>query len=122
MKYPTVLSETPPSTRCWPAARWPASATASLKLATGRSIKAQAWTPGLGAAIREVARGGDGPCLAAIPNLPARILPKSKAVYEAVCGQPRHVQIYGKGPFGSSFITRPDCAGHIDRPDYWAKI
>jgi hypothetical protein len=33
-----------------------------------------------------------------------------------------YVDMYGRKEFGSTWITRPDCAPWIDRADYWIKI
>lgn len=36
--------------------------------------------------------------------------------------QPEFTNLLRKGPYHSSFITRPDNAPWIDTPDYWAKV
>lgn len=96
-----------------------------LKLASGRDVKAQVCTPFISGWLQRVAKGdprGDGPCLVAIPNLFAHPMPPARANYVHTCLQPRMTALYGPGPYGSAFVSRPDCAPHIDTPAYWAKM
>jgi hypothetical protein len=123
VSYPPVLSEDETLDAVLAGRSLARIGDGELKLATGRSIKAQTWNPEIGAAMRTVAYGApDGPCLTGIPNMAAHRLPPERAAYSAFCRDRRYVSLYGAGPFGSSFISRPDCAPHIDRPEYWAKL
>jgi hypothetical protein len=93
-----------------------------LKLARGRPIKAQRWTPELGAEMREICASNTA-CLVGIPNLGAHYMPPERSGYIHFVGSPACQALYTQGRiYGSSFITRPDCAPHIDRPEYWAKV
>ena len=122
MKYPAVLSEDQTLDAVLAGRSLARIGDGELKLAAGRSIKAQTWNPEIAGIMLEVAKGGDGPCLAAIPNLAAHKLPKERQRYVSFCLDPRLVGLYGPGVYGSSFISRPDCAPHLDRPGYWAKL
>ena len=74
----------------------------------------------LAARLREILWDG-GPCLVGIPNHAA--LPPHKRLGWA---QYRDHWVLGAlnpaRTYHSSFITRPDCAPVINRPDYWAKV
>lgn len=121
MNYPTVLSEDATLDLVLAGRSLARFGDGELKLATGRAIKAQTWNPALETALRQVAEN-TGVCLTGAPNIAAHAMPAEKAAYTRFCGEVRHVSVYGPGPFGSSFVSRPDCAPHIDRPDYWAKL
>jgi hypothetical protein len=91
-------------------------------LATGRDVKAQICTPFIRDWLQRVAKGGEGPCMVGIPNLFAHKLPPERSGYVQTCLHPKMTALYGPGPYGSAFVSRPDCAPHIDRPEYWAKM
>lgn len=58
-----------------------------------------------------------GDCIVGIPNIDA---PTPKAdFWERYRWTERHLPVQ---EYGSSFVTRPDSAPWIDRPDYWAKV
>jgi hypothetical protein len=58
-------------------------------------------------------------CMVCIPNA-LSATPKSESW--ARYTEPKFTALYGEQVFGSSFITRPDSAPWIDRPDYWDKV
>lgn len=89
-----------------------------LKLAVrGWSIKSQAHDSKLAAEIRAVMQE-PGPALACLPR-----------IYKGIPNEPfwRNFENpafrahYRLTEYGSAFITRPDVAPNIDRPDYWEK-
>lgn len=55
--------------------------------------------------------------LVCIPNCAAPTKRSWKRYTEA-----RYTSLYGAGPYGSAFISRPDSAPWIDRADYWERI
>lgn len=122
MSYPTVLTEDQTLDAVLDGRSLARIGDGELKLARGLGLKAQSWSPKIAAAMREVCAGKGSPCLAAIPNLFAHQIPGERAGYVSFCSSARNVSLYGRGPYGSSFISRPDVAPHIDRPDYWAKF
>ncbi len=91
-----------------------------LRLALGGSCISQIADEALTAELCAILAEPDGAALACIPNVAA--VPSTKAGDWRVYGSPRYTRLYGPGPFGSAFITRPDSAPWIDRPDYWAKV
>lgn len=121
MSYPPVLDEAATLDAVLAGRSLARIGDGELKLATGRSIKAQAWNPEIAAWLVRIARG-DGPCLVGVPRVGDYEPPKERAAYVSFCRQPRHVALYGAGGYGSAFISRPDCAPHIDCAPYWAKL
>lgn len=116
MKYPRVLDE---------AATLSAAMTNSLArfgdgelaLATGGNCISQVQIAGIRRELREILENGNPDCLVGIPNLASKTKP-AWAKY----GDSKFVSLYGKGIFGSSFITRPDSAPWIDTPEYWRQL
>lgn len=58
-------------------------------------------------------------CTVALPN-PFNGCPRRESWIRYT--QPQYTQLLGAKTYGSAFITRPDNAPWIDRPDYWAKV
>lgn len=116
MKYPRVLDEaatlSAALTNCL--ARY---GDGELSLALGGNCISQMQDPKLRRELREILENGNPDCLVGIPNLAS----KTKAAW-AKYGDDRYVGLYGKGIFGSSFITRPDSAPWIDTPTYWRQL
>lgn len=121
MNYPKVLSEDATLDAVLAGRSLARIGDGELKLAMGRTIKAQAWNAELGGLLREIALAGREECLVGIPNI-APGLPPAKSAYASFCANPAFVGLYGPGPYGSAFVSRPDCAPHIDQPGYWAKL
>lgn len=127
MKYPPVMTEDATLDLVLGGRSLARVGDGEIKLALGGGIKAQGFDRALQSVLLEVCAAGDGndgPCLAAIPNVAGahHRMPAARVGYVAFCTMPRAAGLYGRGPYGSSLITRPDCAPHIDRPDYWAKL
>lgn len=131
MHYPPILSEDETIDAVLAGRSLARIGDGEHKLARGSAIKAQAANPELAAILREVCRfpdqGGPHPCLSAIPRVDSDPpMPAERDHYKAQCLAPRHVAFYDPGPYrepyGSQLVTRPDCAPHIDCPEYWAKI
>jgi hypothetical protein len=91
-----------------------------LRLAIGAdSISQRERSPQLMAELRAMLKERPANCLVCIPNIDSAT---PKADSWAKYADPKFVSLYGQQVFGSSFITRPDSAPWIDRPDYWDKV
>lgn len=91
-----------------------------LRLAVGAdAISQRERSPQLMAELRAMLKERPGNCLVCIPNIDSAT---PKADSWAKYADPKFVSLYGQQVFGSSFITRPDSAPWIDRPDYWDKV
>lgn len=88
-----------------------------LKLALGKNCVSQIADKSLAIELKEILARGTIGCLVCIPNL----LAPTKKAWSGYT-DPKFTSMYGKQVFGSAFITRPDSAPWIDRPDYWAKL
>lgn len=124
MNYPTVLTEDETIDAVLAGRSLARIGDGEIKLARGSSIKAQTFNRDLQGYMRQVCRGsGDGPCMVAIPRVASGPpMPFERNGYKNFCLQPQHVAFYAPGVYGSQLVTRPDCAPHIDCPEYWAKI
>lgn len=92
-----------------------------LKIALGRDAKSQRFAKPLANKLRKVLLQPGANCVACIPNIASDDSPKTPfwKQYRA----PIYTGLYALGEtYGSAFITRPDSAPWIDRPDYWSKI
>lgn len=89
-----------------------------LKLALGKDCVSQARDKSLAHELRAILKGEAGGALVAIPNY--RGTPR-KDVWDRY-GTTDYARLFGAGPYGSSFITRPDNAPWIDAPAYWARV
>lgn len=91
-----------------------------IGLVLGRGIKSQRYDRRLASKIVEVLRvsGADG-FLAGIVRRDKR---SPKRDHAEKCLRGRCADFYTAKLYGSAYITRPDCAPWIDRPDYWDKI
>lgn len=117
MKYPYVLSEDATLDLALGGRSLARYGDGELKLILGKNCVSQVADPKLSLELATILQFRDGPCLPCIPNVTASSI-RTWPEYQ----QDKYVKLYGKGPFGSSFITRPDSAPWIDRPDYWAKV
>lgn len=116
MKYPNVIDEAATlaaaTTNCL--ARF---GDGELSLALGGNCVSQVADPALSKELRKILENGDRELLVGIPNLRS----KTKDAWKKY-GADKYLALYGKGTFGSSFITRPDSAPWIDTPEYWSKL
>lgn len=85
-----------------------------MKLVLGKDCISQKTDPALTRELREILKAS--PAMVCIPN-PKNAKPK---VWDQYFKSP--YAGYYEGTYGSAFITRPDNAPWIDRPDYWAKV
>jgi 2-polyprenyl-3-methyl-5-hydroxy-6-metoxy-1,4-benzoquinol methylase len=119
LKYPRVLSEDETIDRAasWSMARF---GDGELRLAVGaNSISQRETSPQLVAELKAMLLAPPQNCMVCIPNVYSAT---PKADSWARYGDSKFVSLYGDTTFGSSFITRPDSAPWIDRPDYWDKV
>lgn len=116
--YPAVLSEDDTLARVAAGASIARFGDGELRLATGGQAASQRADERLAAELCGLL-AKSGPALVTIPNI------RSGMPYwwfwERYAGQ-RYVRLYGSQTYGSTFITRPDNAPAIDRPDYWAAV
>lgn len=124
MSYPTVLTEDETIDAVLAGKSLARIGDGEIKLARGSSIKAQQFNKEIQGYMRKVCRGSDGPCLTAIPRVASSPrMPPERDGYKNFCLQPAHVAFYNpERIYGSQLVTRPDCAPHIDCPEFWAKI
>lgn len=91
-----------------------------LRLAIGGdAISQRERSPRLVAELQAMLKQRPANCLVCIPNIDSAT---PKAESWAKYAEPKFISLYGPQVFGSSFITRPDSAPWIDRPDYWDKV
>lgn len=90
-----------------------------LKMAVQHwNLKSQAYDPKLGAETLDLLHN-PSPALACLPKFrPAMPNPTFWAKFE----RPPYTGHYRLPEYGSAFISRPDVAPNIDRPDYWARV
>lgn len=124
MRYPAVMTEHETIDAVLAGRSLARIGDGEIKLARGSSIKAQAFNREIQGYMRQVCKGDDGPCLTAIPRVASGPpMPPERNRYRDFCLSPAHVAFYTPDRvYGSQLITRPDCAPHIDSPEFWAKI
>lgn len=91
-----------------------------LKICRGGRAKSQDHDPQLSKILRTILKDTDGPCLPCIPRVEPRG-PKAK-FWDNYEGPPYRWFYRQGGVYGSAFVTRPDSAPEIDRPDYWGLV
>lgn len=92
-----------------------------LRIAIGKDcISQRERFPKLVDELKEILHSGADNCLVCIPNVKAA--PDHKKESWSNYLDLKYVSLYGMENYGSSFVTRPDSAPWIDRPDYWDKI
>jgi FkbM family methyltransferase len=123
--YPLVLSERETLAAAHRGASLARYGDGELKLALDRDAKSQHGDQGLAKRLRQILAAPTGACLVCIPNIESKT---PKAEFWAQYKADRYVRLY-RGPrlavgpaYGSSFITRPDSAPWIDRPEYWRRV
>lgn len=120
MQYPEVLSEDATLDAALAGRSLARYGDGELRIILGGNAPAQLYDKALAREMAAILAERDGPALACIPNVKATRGAKREnwAGYAA----DKFAGLYTGGPYGSSFITRPDSAPWIDRPDYWAKV
>jgi len=89
-----------------------------LRLCLGKSAASQSPDPKLQRELKQIL-AGPTKSLVCIPNPDSR---SPKAVNWQGYATKKFMALYGQEQYGSAFITRPDSAPWIDRPDYWTKV
>lgn len=119
MKYPVVMSERETLAAARAGRSIARYGDGELRLCVGGSSISQRRDTKLGEELRAILRDGGPHVLPCIPNTysdtPRRTLWESYST-------PQFTRLYDDRDYGSSFITRPDNAPWIDRPDYWAEV
>ena len=88
-----------------------------FRLLEGNAAIAQEWSPKLQGRLHHVLRHRNDRCLVGIPRMD--VGPK-KGFWSSYKRMEKALD--KNGQYYSAFITRPDSATWIDRPDYWKKI
>lgn len=117
MPYPRVLSEDETLDRALAGDSIARYGDGELSLALGGSCVFQKPNPVLARELVKILTRPRPNLLVCIPNIEA---PTKKSWRKY--GEDRFRSLYNDGPYGSAFITRPDSAPWIDRPDYWEKL
>lgn len=120
MNYPMVLSEDATLEAALAGRSLARYGDGEFKLAIGKKCVSQDADPALAEHLKLILKSARRPdCLVCIPNLDSDT-PKRESWenYRA----DRYTALLSDGPYGSSFITRPDSAPWIDRPGYWDKV
>lgn len=116
--WPHVLSEDATLDRLLAGASIARFGDGEFKLAHGRPSKSQAASPELQQRLRDILIDA-GNCLVGIPNIKSAT---PKADFWQRYDRPDIRALLRDRPYGSAFITRPDSAPWIARPDYWEKV
>lgn len=117
-RYPDVMSEDETLDRALGGASIGRLGDGEFKLIRGSSIKSQQHATSLAERLTQFLLAPPKNCIAAIPNINSET-PKA----EFWNGYRRTFDLLSsRVHYGSSFISRPDSAPWIDRPDYWTKI
>lgn len=115
--YPAVLSEDETLDAALAGRSLARYGDGELRIILGGDCVSQVRDPKLAREMADILATRNGPALPCIPNVLA-----SKREGWRTYLDPKFTALYRGGPYGSSFITRPDSAPWIDRPDYWAKV
>lgn len=117
MIWPDVLSEDETLDRVLAGASLARFGDGEFNLALGGTCITQKQVAPIAAVLRALLKY-PGQCLVGIPR--QGIGPK--AGFWAKYDRPDIHALFRDGPYASAFITRPDSAPWIDRPDYWKKL
>jgi hypothetical protein len=120
VRYPAVLGEDATLDAALAGRSLARYGDGELKLILGANCISQAHDKALAAELAGILAEKNGEALACIPNV-AATLPGKREGWAPYAGA-GYTDLYSGGPYGSAFITRPDSAPWIDRPDYWAKV
>ncbi len=122
MKYPKVLDEVTTLQMALKGMSIARYGDGELRLATGStSISQRVTSKSLQAELLQVLRNDLSNCLVCIPRL-GDDLPEHKRISWSRYAIPMYTALYTSTVYGSSFITRPDSAPHIDKPEYWETV
>lgn len=118
MSYPHVLSEDQTINAALAGRSLSRFGDGELRIALGGQAISQAPNAALAAEFRRLLAEPQQ-ALVTIPRLTADM--PYRWFWSKYEGQ-RFVDLYKQPSYGSTFVSRPDCANGIDRPDYWAKV
>lgn len=121
MRYPDVLTERETMRRAAAGASLARFGDGELSICLGGSSVSQQYDPALRRELCEILYGtydayGVLPCIPRLDPCGPRY------AYWQKYATDRHTMLYRAPEFGSSFVTRPDNAPWIDRPDYWEQV
>lgn len=116
MKYPLVYTEDETIDLALAGRSLARYGDGELRVATGGGCVSQKADPKLARELT-IILGTTTASLVCIPTQRSA-KPKNWLAY----AHPRYVAMMRRPPYGSAFVTRPDSAPWIDRPDYWDKI
>lgn len=120
MTYPQVISEEETLERAIAGENLARYGDGELKNAMGGNCVSQPADKRLAVEIRDVLVRPAKGCLPCIPNFNSKT-PKRESW--ANWAKPPYSDLYdSKRIYGSSFISRPDSAPWIDRPEYWERV
>lgn len=92
-----------------------------LRLAVGGKAVSQVALPKLRKELCNLLREQTA-ALVCVPRISHTHTPRDKVVLWSKYATGKYTTLFGKKQFGSAFITRPDSAPWIDRPDYWKLV
>lgn len=121
MAYPQTLTETETITRAIGGISLARYGDGEFKLCTGGNCVSQPYSKAIGAELRRVLTKPGANCLPCIPRL-GETLPRSKVGGWEPYKSSRYAALFGNREYGSSFVSRPDSAPHIDTPAYWESL
>lgn len=95
-----------------------------LAIALGKKSVSQRADPKLALELREILRGDRGvmPCIPNLHPYAGNNRTPRMGFWTPFTREPYTSLYYSRANYGSSFITRPDNAPWIDRPEYWEKV
>lgn len=91
-----------------------------LKICNGGDCISQIHTPELAAEMRQILLNKNKNCIVGIPNY---VESPKKWFWDKICTRVRYMMMMDYNTkYYSQFITRPDSAPWINRPDFWKKM
>lgn len=115
--YPQVLSEVETLSQVLSGRSIARYGDGELSLALGGTCISQRERPQeLQDELKAILAGDMNHCLVGIPNVFSQT---PKFLNWVKFAQPRYTKLFKRPIYGSAFITRPDSAPWIDKPDYW---
>ena len=120
MRYPRVLSERDTLAAIHGGMSPARYGDGELRICTGGSAISQRHDPKLQRELCDILTAPPPKVLPCIPNIQSNT---PRALFWSEFYHRRYTALYSSVvQYGSSFITRPDNAPWIDRPDYWAEV
>jgi hypothetical protein len=116
--WPAILSEDETVDRLLAGASVARFGDGEIKLALGRPAVSQKSDPDLQRRLREILIDA-GSCLVGLPNIHAAT---PKRAFWQPFDRPTVRALFRPKVYASAFVSRPDSAPWIARPDYWDKI